>query len=41
MPLVVILREGAYGDWLTAPAEATRDFLAPFPSDKLVATPMK
>ena len=39
--MVVILPEGAYGDWLTAPTEATRDFLIPFPSDKLVATPME
>lgn len=39
--MVVILPEGAYGDWLTAPVEATRDLLVPIPSDKLVATPMK
>ncbi|MPS81767.1 MAG: SOS response-associated peptidase [Achromobacter sp.] len=39
--MVVILPEGAYGDWLTAPAEATRDFLLPYPADQLVATPMK
>ncbi len=39
--MVVILPEGAYRDWLTAPAEAGRDFLVPFPTDKLVATPMK
>ncbi|WP_241132042.1 SOS response-associated peptidase [Achromobacter xylosoxidans] len=39
--MVVILPEGAYGDWLTAPADATRDFLVPFPADRLVATPMK
>lgn len=38
--MVVILPEGAYGDWLTAPADATRDFLVPFPADRLVATPM-
>lgn len=37
--MVVILPEGAYGDWLTAPADATRDFLVPFPADKVVATP--
>lgn len=36
--MVVILPEGAYGDWLIAPADATRDFLAPFPADRLVAT---
>ena len=38
--MVVILPEGAYGDWLTAPADATRAFLVPFPADRLVATPM-
>jgi len=38
--MVVILPEGAYGEWLTAPADATRDFLVPFPADKLVASPM-
>lgn len=38
--MVVILPEGAYGEWLAAPADATRDFLVPFPSDKLLATPM-
>lgn len=37
--MVVILPEGAYEDWLTAPAEATRDFLVPYPSDRLIATP--
>lgn len=36
---VVILPEGAYGEWLTAPAEATRDFLNLYPADKLVAEP--
>lgn len=36
--MVVILPEGAYGDWLTASAEQSRDFLLPFPSEKLVAT---
>lgn len=39
--MVVILSEGAYGDWLTAPEDATRDFLVPFPADRLVATPME
>ncbi|MGN6454934.1 MAG: SOS response-associated peptidase [Achromobacter mucicolens] len=38
--MVVILPEGAYGDWLTVSADQSRDFLVPFPSDKLVATPM-
>lgn len=35
--MVVILPEGAYGDWLTAPADATRDFLVQFPSERLTA----
>ncbi|KCB24989.1 SOS response-associated peptidase [Bordetella hinzii] len=39
--MVVILPEGAYEDWLTAPAEATRDFLVPYPSDRLVAEPAR
>ncbi|AMG47401.1 SOS response-associated peptidase [Achromobacter ruhlandii] len=39
--MVIILPEGAYGDWLSAPADATRDFLVPFPADRLVATPME
>lgn len=39
--IVVILPEGAYNDWLTAPADATRDFLVPFSSEKLVAPQMK
>ncbi|MEN4919459.1 SOS response-associated peptidase family protein [Achromobacter spanius] len=38
--MVVILPEGAYGEWLTASADQSRDFLVPFPSGKLVATPM-
>jgi len=38
--VVVILPEGAYGDWLTTSADQSRDFLVPFPSDKPVATPM-
>ncbi|MCY1535103.1 hypothetical protein D9M68_704940 [compost metagenome] len=38
--MVVILPEGAYADWLTAPVEDTRDFLVPYPSDRLVATPV-
>lgn len=35
--MVVILPEGAYQDWLTAPAADTRDFLVPYPADRLVA----
>ena len=38
--MLVILPEGAYGDWLTASADQSRDFLVPSPSDNLVATPM-
>ncbi|MNK95721.1 hypothetical protein D3C87_1159700 [compost metagenome] len=38
--MVVILPEGAYGEWLTASAEDSRDFLVPFPADRLIATPM-
>ena len=36
---VVILPDGAYDEWLTASASATRDFLVPYPSDRLVAEP--
>lgn len=39
--MVVVLPEGAYGDWLTAPSAETRDFLLPYPAEKLIATPMK
>ncbi|PQZ68505.1 hypothetical protein CQ050_13650 [Achromobacter sp. MYb9] len=39
--MVVMLPEGAYGDWLTAPASDARDFLVPYPADRLVATPMR
>ncbi|WP_063589242.1 SOS response-associated peptidase [Achromobacter ruhlandii] len=38
--MVVILPEGAYGDWLTASADESRQFMVPYPSDKLVATPV-
>lgn len=38
--MVVVLPEEAYEDWLTAGADQSRDFLLPFPSEKLVATPM-
>ncbi|NMK45507.1 SOS response-associated peptidase family protein [Achromobacter sp. Bel] len=37
--MVVILPEASYGEWLIAPAEASRDFLVPFPADRLVAEP--
>ncbi len=39
--MVVILPDGAYRDWLTASADESRQFMVPYPSDKLVATPMK
>lgn len=39
--MVVILPEGAYGDWLTADAFRSREFLVPFPSERLVATPAR
>lgn len=35
------LPEDTCGEWLTAPAHATRDFLEPFPADRPVATPME
>lgn len=35
--MIVILPEGAYGKWPTAPADATQLFLLPFPADRLVA----
>jgi putative SOS response-associated peptidase YedK len=38
--MVVILPEGAYGEWLTAPAEESWDFLVPYPAERLIATPM-
>ncbi|KAG0742454.1 hypothetical protein G6F24_016480 [Rhizopus arrhizus] len=38
--MVVILPEGAYRDWFTAPVDECGDFLVPIPSDKLVATPV-
>ena len=37
---VVILPEGAYDDWLTAPVVDTRDFLVPYPAERLIAEPM-
>jgi putative SOS response-associated peptidase YedK len=38
--MVVILPDGAYGDWLAATAEQARDFLLPYPGEKLVAEPI-
>ena len=37
--MVVILNEDAYEAWLDVPAEASRDFMRQYPSEKLVATP--
>jgi len=38
--MVVILPDSAYGDWLTADAADTMDFLRPYPADELVAEPV-
>lgn len=38
--IVVIFPEDAFRDWMTASADESRDFLAPYPAEKLVATPM-
>ncbi|SAI58861.1 Uncharacterised ACR%2C COG2135 [Bordetella ansorpii] len=38
---VVILPEGAYGDWLAAGPDEARDFLQPYPAELLVAEPSK
>lgn len=38
--MVVILPEGAYGDWLEAGPEETGDFLQGFPADLLLAEPV-
>ncbi|ANN71566.1 SOS response-associated peptidase [Bordetella bronchialis] len=37
--MVVILPDGAYGDWLTGAGEI-QDFLLPYPADQLVAEPV-
>ncbi|ARP90342.1 DUF159 family protein [Bordetella genomosp. 9] len=37
--MVVILPDGAYGDWLTGAGDI-RDFLQPYPADQLVAEPV-
>lgn len=39
--MVVVLPNGSIRDWLRAPAEATRDFLLPYPADRLCATPQE
>lgn len=39
--MVVILPEGAYEDWLTAPVADTREFMVPYPADRLIAEPME
>lgn len=35
--MVVILPEGAYDDWLTAPPDQTMDFMRQYPAERLVA----
>ena len=35
--MVVVLPEGAYQDWLTAPAEQTMRFMAAYPAERLTA----
>ncbi|OZI61538.1 SOS response-associated peptidase [Bordetella genomosp. 11] len=37
--MVVILPDGAYGDWLTGAGDI-RDYLLPYPADELVAEPV-
>lgn len=37
--MVVILPEGAYGDWLSASASDSMDFTQPYPADRLTAQP--
>lgn len=37
--MVVILLEDTYEDWPTAPVADTREFLAPYPAERLVAEP--
>ena len=37
--MVVILPEAGYGDWLDASALQSRDFLQPYPADRLAAAP--
>jgi len=36
--MVVILNEDAYGAWLNAPAERSREFLTQYPAERLLAT---
>ncbi len=35
--MVVVLPDGAYQDWLTAPVEQTMAFMRPYPADRLLA----
>jgi len=35
--MVVILPEGAYGDWLAAPMQESMGFMHPYPAERLVA----
>ena len=36
--MVVILRETAYEEWLTASPEQSMDFMQPYPATGLIAT---
>jgi putative SOS response-associated peptidase YedK len=38
--MVMILPDAQYDAWLTAPVEATRDFLNPYRADALIAAPV-
>jgi len=35
--MVVIIPEAAYGDWLSASASDSMDFMRPYPADRLTA----
>ncbi|CEG51015.1 DUF159 family protein [Stutzerimonas nosocomialis] len=37
--MVVVLPQGLYQDWLTAPAEISSEFMTQYPADRLVADP--
>ena len=37
--MVVILPEAQYAEWLDAPAKRSREFMAQYPAERLVATP--
>jgi putative SOS response-associated peptidase YedK len=36
--MVVILPQGSYGDWLDAPADRSREFLLPYPAERLITS---